>query len=215
MLRRSLTNPLIFFAIIFAMNEPGDITRLLRQWKDGQPDALRNLFPLVYGDLRRIAGGYLNRERPGHTLQATALVHELYFKLCGQREADWHDRSHFYAFAAKLMRLILTDHARRHMRDKRGSGAVHLALSDQFAWVDVNGPEFIDFDRALDELEEIDRRKAQMVELCHVLGYTTPESAAIMNISVATAERDLKFARGWLYRRLRPAEGRSHAAAQG
>lgn len=197
------------------MSQPGDITQLLRQWKDGEPDAFRSLFPLVYGDLRRIAGGYLSRERPGHTLQATALVHELYMKLTNQREADWQDRSHFFAFAAKLMRMILTDHARRQMRDKRGSGAVHLALSDQFAWVDVNGPEFIDFDVALDELEAIDARKARMVELCHVLGYTTPESAEIMQVSLATAERDLKFARGWLYRRLRPAGGPSHAAVPG
>jgi RNA polymerase sigma factor (TIGR02999 family) len=192
------------------MGEPGDITRLLREWRDGQPDAFQSLLPLVYGDLHRIAGGYLNRERPGHTLQATALVHELYLKLCDQREANWKDRAHFFTFTAKLMRMILTDHARRRLSDKRGSGAEHLPLSDEFPWVDVNGPQFIDFDFALEELERIDRRKAQMVELCHVLGYTTPESAEIMDISLATAERDLKFARGWLYRRLRPAAGSSH-----
>jgi DNA-directed RNA polymerase specialized sigma24 family protein len=109
--------------------------------------------------------------------------------------------------------MILTDHARRHMSDKRGSGAVHLPLSEEFAWVDVNGPEFIDFNLALEELEEIDLRKAQMVELCHVLGYTMPESAEIMNISLATAERDMKFARGWLYRRLRPAGEPTYAGA--
>jgi len=164
------------------------------------------LLPLVYGDLRRIAYGYLMRERPGHTLQATGLVHELYLRLNNQREANWENREHFFTFTAKVMRMILTDHARRNSRDKRGGHAEHLPLSDQLPWVNLNGPEYIDLDLALDELEQVDPRKAQMVELCHVLGCTTQESAEILNISLATAERDLKFARGWLYRRLRPSE---------
>ena len=187
------------------MPEPGDITRLLQDWREGQPDAFRKLLPLVYGDLRRIAYGYLMRERPGHTLQATGLVHELYLRLNNQREANWENREHFFTFTAKVMRMILTDHARRNSRDKRGGHAEHLPLSDQLPWVNLIGPEYIDLDLALDELEQVDPRKAHMVELCHVLGCTTQESAEILNISVATAERDLKFARGWLYRRLRPA----------
>ncbi len=192
------------------MPEPGDITRLLRQWKDGQPEAFEKLLPLVYSDLRRIASGYLRRERVGHTLQATGLVHELYLRLCNQREANWEDRAHFFTFTAKIMRMILADHARRNQREKRGGGSEPLPLSDQLPWVDLNGPEYLDLDLALDELEKIDGRKAQMMELCYLLGCTTQESAEILQISVATAERDLKFARGWLYRRLRPDEAARH-----
>jgi RNA polymerase sigma factor (TIGR02999 family) len=188
------------------MAERGDITQLLHEWKAGKPEALQELIPLVYPDLKRIASGYLRREQPGHTLQATGLVHELYLRLCNQREANWQDRSHFYTFAAKVMRMLLTDHARRNLRDKRGGRQEHVPLTDQLPWVQLDGPEYIDLDAALDELEKIDPRKAQVVELCHLLGCTTSETAEILNISLATAERDLKFARGWLYRRLRPNE---------
>jgi len=188
------------------MGEPGDITRLLHEWKEGRPEALEQLVPLVYPDLKRIAYSYLQRERPGHTLQATGLVHELYLRLCNQREANWEDRRHFYTFAAKVMRMLLTDHARRGQREKRGGQSERVPLSDQLPWINLNGPEYIDLDSALDELEKIDKRKAQIVELCHLLGCTTQESAEIMQVSLATAERDLKFARGWLYRRLRPVE---------
>jgi RNA polymerase sigma factor (TIGR02999 family) len=196
------------------MTERGDITRLLREWKDGHPDALQQLIPLVYPDLKRIAYGYLQRERPGHTLQATGLVHELYLRLCNQREANWEDRAHFFTFAAKIMRMLLADHARHNLRAKRGGGNDRIPLSDEVAgqlpWVNLAGPGFIDLDCALDELERIDVRKARMVELCHLLGCTTQESAEILEISVATAERDLKFARGWLFRRLRPDGERAH-----
>ena len=189
--------------------ERGDITRLLREWKNGQPDALQQLIPLVYPDLKRIAYGYLQHEKPGHTLQATGLVHELYLRLCNQREANWDDRAHFFTFTAKIMRMILTDHARRNLRLKRGGRSERVPLNDQLAsdqlpWINLTGPEYIDLDCALDELEKIDKRKAQMVELCHLLGCTTQESAEMLQISLATAERDLKFARGWLYNRLRP-----------
>jgi RNA polymerase sigma factor (TIGR02999 family) len=186
------------------MAERGDITQLLQDWRAGKEDALEALIPLVYPDLKRIASGYLRRENPGHTLQATGLVHELYLKLCHQRQANWQDRSHFYAFAAKMMRMLLTDHARRGMRDKRGGDRERVPLSDQLPWVNLDSPEYIDLDAALDELEKIDPRKAQVVEMCHLLGCTTEETADILHISLATAERDLKFARGWLYRRLRP-----------
>jgi RNA polymerase sigma factor (TIGR02999 family) len=191
------------------MAERGDITQLLHEWKAGKPEALQQLIPLVYPDLKRIASGYLRREQPGHTLQATGLVHELYLKLCNQRQANWEDRSHFYTFAAKVMRMLLTDHARRNLRDKRGGQQERVPLDNQLPWMNLAGPEYIDLEAALDELEKIDPRKAQVVELCHLLGCTTQEAAEILNISVATAERDLKFARGWLYRRLRPEQGSS------
>jgi RNA polymerase sigma factor (TIGR02999 family) len=188
------------------MAERGNITQLLHEWKEGRPEALQQLIPLVYPDLKRIASGYLRREQPGNTLQATGLVHELYLKLCNQREANWEDRSHFYTFSAKVMRMLLTDHARRNLRDKRGGHQDRVPLSDQLPWVNLDGPEYIDLDTALDDLEKIDARKAQVVELCHLLGCTTMETADILHISLATAERDLKFARAWLYRRLRPGE---------
>jgi RNA polymerase sigma factor (TIGR02999 family) len=191
--------------------DAGDITRLLREWKNGQQDAFQELVPLVYSDLKRIAYGYLQRERPDHTLQATGLVHELYLRLCSQREANWEDRAHFYTFTAKIMRMILADHARRNLREKRGGGSQRVPLTDQLPWIDLSGPEYLDLDAALDELEKIDGRKAQMVELCHLLGCTTEESAGVLHISVSTAERDLKFARGWLFRRLRPGMEPQHA----
>ncbi len=189
------------------MGEGEDITGLLREWREGRPGAFEQLMPVVYADLKRIALGYLRHERPDHTLQATGLVHELYLRLFHQREAAWNDRAHFYTFAAKVMRMILADHARRYASQKRGGPRARVPLSDDLAWVNVDGPEMLDFDRALNQLEDIDARKARMVELCHFLGCTTKEAAEILGISMATAERDLKFARGWLYRQLyRPAE---------
>jgi RNA polymerase sigma factor (TIGR02999 family) len=167
--------------------------------------------PLVYADLKRIAYSYLRKEKPGHTLQATGLVHELYLRLCNQREANWEGRAHFFTFAAKIMRMILTDHARRSQRAKRGGKNEQVPLTDQLPWVDLTGPEYLDLDLALEELDRIDGRKVQMVELCYLLGCTTQESAEILRISVPTAERDLKFARGWLYRRLRTDGAGKHA----
>src|SRR5580700_9239222 len=140
------------------MLQGGEITRLLRDWRDGDPGAFEALLPLVYADLKRIAYSYLRKEQPGHTLQATGLVHELYLRLCNQREANWEDRSHFYTFAAKVMRMLLTDHARRNLRDKRGGHQERVPLTDQLPWVRLDGPEYIDLDAALDELEKIDPR---------------------------------------------------------
>lgn len=182
----------------------GDVTRLLKEWQDGRQDAFERLVPLVYPDLKRIAQGYLRRERQDHTLQATALVHELYFRLCRQREPNWKDRAHFFTFTARIMRMILTDHARRYRRDKRGGEQQRVPMDDQLPWVNLDSAEYLDLDAALDELGRIDERKQRMVEFCHLLGCTTEEAADILQISVATGERDLKFARGWLYRRLRP-----------
>ncbi len=193
------------------MPEGGEITRLLRDWRDGDPKAFQALLPLVYADLKGIAYSYLRRERPGHTLQATGLVHELYLRLCNQREANWEGRAHFFTFAAKIMRMILTDHARRNQREKRGGKKrEQVPLTDQLPWVDLTGSEYLDLDLALEELDRIDKRKVQMVELCYLLGCTTKESAEILQISVPTAERDLKFARGWLFRRLRTDGAEKH-----
>jgi RNA polymerase sigma factor (TIGR02999 family) len=182
----------------------GEVTQLLGEWSRGDRRALDRLLPLAYHELRETARGFLNRERPGHTLQATSLVHELYLRLLKQRKACWNDRKEFYRFAAYTMRNILIDHARGGLTARRGAGAAHLPLTADLPWVDVAGPDFADLTRALDELDELDPRKARIVELRFFLGCTMPEAADILDISVATAERDFGFARVWLAQRLRP-----------
>ena len=184
------------------MNEPGEITVLLRRWKGGDDEALEQLIPHVYPHLRNVAAGYLRRESSAHTLQPTALVNELYLKLLQQRKASLEDRSHFYTFAAKLMRRILADHARTVKAEKRGSGLAPVPLNDQIPWVDLNSGDIIDINQALDELEAVDARKVRLAELNYFLGCTVAESAALLGISVATAERDLMLVRSWLRSRL-------------
>ena len=183
-------------------SEAGDITVLLRKWKAGDGKACDQLMSHVYPHLHEVATAYLRRETKEHTLQPTALVHELYIRLLQQRKPDWDDRAHFYAFAAKLMRRILTDHARTAHADKRGAGVRHVPLSDEIPWVNLNGEGMLDLNRALDELDSVDPRKVRLVELRYFLGCTVPECAALLGISVATAERDLTLARTWLYSRL-------------
>lgn len=184
------------------MGEGGDITVLLRQWGAGDAAACDQLMPYVYPHLHDVAAAYLRRESDDHTLQPTALVHELYIRLMQQRKPDWDDRAHFYAFAAKLMRRILTDHARGADAAKRGSGLRHVPLCDELPWVNLNGPDTLDLNRALDELELVDPRKVRLVELRYFLGCTIAESAALLKVSTATAERDLKLVRAWLYSKL-------------
>ena len=157
--------------------------------------------------LRKLAAAKLAQEKPGQTLQATALVHEVYLKLLHQKKAGWADRSHFYAFAAKLMRMILIDHAREAQTQKRGGPAEHVPLSADLAWIDIAGPEMLELNRALDELAELDPLKVQLIELRYFLGCTAEEAGEIAQVSKATVDRDLKFARGWLYRRLQPQAG--------
>ena len=165
--------------------------------------AFQELAPLVYPHLRQVAAAYLRREPSANTLQPTALVNELYLKLLQQRNADWSDRAHFFTFEAKMMRRILTDHARTAKADKRGADLPHVPLSDEMPWLNVNGDDVIDVNRALDELEKLDPRKVRLVELRYLLGCTVPESAALLEISTATAERDLTMVRSWLYAKLR------------
>jgi len=180
----------------------GNITVLLRKWKAGDAEACDQLMPHVYPHLREVAAAYLRREPGDHTLQPTALVNELYLRLLQQRKPDWDDRSHFYAFAASLMRRILTDHARAAHANKRGSGLPRLPLSDEVPWVDLNSADVMDLNRALDELDSLDSRKVRLVELRYFLGCTLLESAELLGVSTSTAERDLTLARTWLYARL-------------
>lgn len=168
------------------------------------------LVPVVYNDLRRLARAMMRRERSDHTLQPTALLNETYMRLIQQQKVTWEDRAHFHAFAARLMRNILTDYARAHLAKCRGGpGQVRIELTDDLAWIGSTDEQIIDLHRALERLEALDRRKAHVVELRYFLAFTTAEVAEALDISPATAERDLQFARGWLYREL-CAEGRSH-----
>ncbi len=182
----------------------GEVTRLLARWREGDPDVLESLIPLVYGQLHRIAESYMRREREDHTLQPTALVNEVYMRLLSQRKVTWHDRGHFYTFAARIMRNILKDHARAHLAERRGGpGAIRLPLSDEIAWVGTSSAEILDLNRALDRLEKLDQRKAHLIELRFFLALTLEETAEVLSISLSTAERDLRFSRSWLHHELK------------
>lgn len=181
----------------------GEITMLLAKWKDGEPSAFDELMPLVYPHLREVAAAYVGRERNPDVMQATALVHELYLRLLNQKKADWDDRRHFYTFAAKVMRMILIDHARGNQTQMRGGGVQRVPLSDDLPWIDIGSPELLDLNRALDELSTLDSYKTQLVELRYFLGCTAEETASVLQISKATVDRDLKFIKSWLYRRVR------------
>lgn len=158
------------------------------------------MLPIVYGELRRLAAGYLRRERAGHTLQPTALVHEAYVRLIDQRQIDWSNRAQFIGIAAVMMRRILVNHARDRAAEKRGGGAEHVSIT--LAGEGIGAPEvnLLDLHEALNDLAETDPRKAQIVELKFFGGLTTEEIAETLSVSTATVERDWKFARAWLYR---------------
>jgi RNA polymerase sigma factor (TIGR02999 family) len=190
---------------------PGEITRLLLEWKRGEPAAFDRLMPLVYPRLRQIAVAYIRRERNPGVLQATALVHEVYLRLVGQKKAECTDRAHFYTFAAKVMRRILMDYARSGGAQRRGGGGEHVPLNDQIPWVQIGDESMMELNRALDELEAIDPRKVQLVELRFFLGCTAEETSEILQISIATVNREAKFVKGWLYRRI-TGECLSHSA---
>ena len=186
------------------MNDPnGEVTQLLQRWREGDPEVLDDLIPLVYDQLHSIASGYMRRERDDHTLQPTALVNEVYLRLLNQHKVTWHDRVHFFVFAARIMRNILKDHARAHIAQRRGGpDIIKLPLSDELAWVGTSPEQLLDLNRALDRLELMDPRKAQLVELRFFLALTMDEAADVLSISLATAERDLKFSRSWLHHEL-------------
>jgi len=160
--------------------------------------------PLVYPHLREVAAAYIKRERKPGELQATALVDEVYLRLINQKKADWADRVHFYTFAAKVMRMILTDHARSNYARKRGGGAPHVPLNREIPWIKIGSESLIDLHRALDDLSAIDPYMVHLVELRYFLGCTAEETAALLEVSKATVDRDLKFIKSWLYRRLYP-----------
>ena len=180
--------------------EPNAVTVLLRQWSAGDKDALDRLMPLVYDQLRRLASRCLVSERPGHTLRATALVNEAYMRLI-DAGADFNDRVHFFAVAARLLRQILVDHARTQNRKKRGAGAQRLTL-DEAMLVTPDSSGLLDLDEALQRLATNDRRKSEVVELIYFGGLTYDETAAALGISAATVDRELRMAKAWLYTEL-------------
>ena len=184
--------------------QPGEITQLLGKWKGGEPEAFEQLVPLVYPHLREVAAAYIRRERDPGVMQATSLVHELYLRLRNQNKAEWEDRVHFYTFCAKVMRMILIDHARGSQAQRRGGTVQHVPLSDDLAWVGIGSPELIELDGALEDLGRIDPAKVQLIELRYFLGYTAQETADLTNLSKATVDRHLAFAKAWLYRRMNP-----------
>jgi RNA polymerase sigma factor (TIGR02999 family) len=183
---------------------PADVTQLLQQWSRGDRDALDDLIPLVYEELRRMAHGHMARERDGHTMQATALVNEVYLKLKNERASSWHNRAQFFAVAAQLMRRILVDYARQHARAKRGGGAEHVTLDDAVLISKDTASEMLAVDEALQKLEKLDKRKSQVAVMRFYAGLTTEEAAEALSISVETVTRDWRFARAWLRNELSP-----------
>ena len=187
------------------------VTRLLIDWRRGNQAALDELLPFVYKELRRLAQARLRQEPRGHTLQATALVHEAYVRLVDLKQLTLSDRTHFFAIAARVMRQILVDHARRKRADKRGGGATVITLSSISAVSrsDAFDVDVIDLNAALEELAALDQRTARVVELKFFVGLTLEETADALGVSHATVEREWAVAKAWLFRRLaadRPAE---------
>jgi len=177
-----------------------DVTQMLLDWSNGDKSAFDKLVPVVYNELRRLANHYMRRERPGQTLQTTALVHEAYVRLVDYKKMRWQDRAHFYAVAAQVMRRILVDRARARHAAKRGDPARRVSL-DEVALIS-NEPEanILDLDRALKELEEFDPRKSQIVELRFFGGLNIDETAEVLGLSPTTVQREWRSARAWLYR---------------
>ena len=178
-----------------------DVTVLLREWSDGNQQALTELLPVIYDELRRVAHQYLHREHPDQTLQTTALVHEAYLKLIDQRSVNWQNRAHFFAIAAQAMRRILIDNARRRTAGKRGKGE-KLSLEDVTTVSTQKHQSLLALDEALRELEKIDPQQSRIIELRYFGGLTIEETATAMDISPATVKREWAMARAWLYKAL-------------
>ena len=174
------------------------ITNLLQRWSTGDREAAEEVLPVVYGELRRIAARELHRGRGGHTLQATAIVHEVYLRLSGREGFRLSNRAHFFALAAKLIRQILVDHARRQNRLKRGGHAERVMLTETAGLVEPRDPDLLAVDEALEKLEALDPRKAAIVELRFFAGLTLDETAEQLGISPETVSRELRRARAWL-----------------
>lgn len=180
----------------------GEITRLLTHWGDGDPAALERLMPLVYEDLRQLARKQFRAESPGHTLQPTALVSEVYMRLSDQRSVEWQSRGQFFAFAAMLMRRILVDYAKARRTAKRGGHVQKVPLNEALAMAETESVDVLALDEALDRLADFDPRAAQVVELRFFIGLTQEEAAEALDLSVTTVKREWRTARLWLYQHM-------------
>ena len=179
-----------------------DVTGLLLSWRQGDAGALDRLVPLVYDELRRVARRHLRRERPGHSLQATALVHEVYLRLVDVDRMTLKSRTHFFAVAARLMRQILVDHARRKGAGKRGGGVTMMSLDEVSPAAQTSNVDVLALDQALDALSSFDIQQCRVVELRFFAGLNIDEAAEALGISTATVEREWAMAKAWLYQRL-------------
>jgi len=183
-------------------HSPKEITRLLVAWGDGDQSALEELAPLVQEELHRLAHHYMGRERPGHTLQTSALVNEAYIRLIDWKNVRWQNRAHFFAVAAQLMRRTLVDFARDRRYLKRGGGALQVSLSEAAALTVQRGADIVALDEALTALAEVDGRKVQVVEMRFFGGLSIKEVAEVLNVSEETVMRDWRLAKVWLLREL-------------
>jgi RNA polymerase sigma factor (TIGR02999 family) len=175
------------------------VTQLLCQWRSGDPNALEKLIPLVQPELQRLAHHYMSRERPGHTLQTTALLDDAYLQLAGKSHVQWENRAHFFAVAAQLMRRIMVDHARQRQTLKRGGGAIRVTLDECAAVTQTRAAELLALDEALEKLAAADQRKARVVEMRYFGGLTMEEIADVLKIHINTVTRDWTAARAWLF----------------
>ena len=178
-----------------------DVSTFLRAWSDGDQGALEKLTPIVYGELRRLAGRYMRGERTGHSLQTTALVNEAYLRLVDYKSMRWQNRAHFFAVSAQVMRRILVDYARRHNL-KRGGDVPHVSLDEAASIAGGQDTELVALDRAMQALARIDPRKVQVVEMRFFGGLNVEETAEVLKISTVTVMRDWSTAKAWLYRAL-------------
>jgi len=197
------------------VNETHNVSRLLQAWGRGDLQARDALTALVYRELRQRAAAYLRRERPDHTLQPTALVHEAYLRLVGQQRVVWQNRAHFFGIAAQMMRRILVDYARQHQAAKRLGAAVKVTLDDRIGATEPREHELLLIDHALTELARIDPRKVQIVELRYFGGLSEREVAHALSLSRATVTREWQTARAWLYRRLSTGGSKDHLGEGG
>jgi RNA polymerase sigma factor (TIGR02999 family) len=181
---------------------PGGVTQLLSEWQGGDDRALEQLMPLVYGELRRLAGRYLNHEREGHTLETHDLIHEAFLRLVDQRQVDWQSRAHFFGIAAQMMRRILVDHARRRGAQRHGGDVRQLLLDEVDDLALHRDADLVALDEALTELAAVDEPLARIVDLRFFGGFDYDEIAGLLGVSNPTVRRRWRLAKAWLYRRL-------------
>jgi RNA polymerase sigma factor (TIGR02999 family) len=187
---------------VMVRSSPHDVTRLLLDWRNGDKAALEKLMPLVYDELRRLANRYLRAERHGHTLQGTALVHEAYMKMVGYTDIEWQSRAHFFGVAARVMRQILIDYARKHQAGRRGGGTQVLSLGEAAVFSPERSADLVALDDALKDLAAFDQLKGRIIELRYFGGLSIEEIGEVESVSVATVRRHMRMAEAWLHREL-------------